>query len=883
MTLTPSPAQLSGGQRGAINYGQRPASLHDLHRRAVSRQANHDGSPRSGADAAVSGNNNSRGAGELAVRSRAIETGDDTSDDEDFPEPIKFSASVKELLGEDASGLDGSPKRTNWDEPRGSSQYRRDSSGIGGEGPRQREKQVRIESPGLRQQRASASPPLRIVRVGSETRRSPRDGGSSSFLSRMGDAGYDLSDAQRNELITPAPRARSVRTMGSRSTTRSPSASIPSANNSSSDASRLEERSFLEDGTRRGLEERSYARPGLATVTRTRVDIDTGVNGSLRVKRVGKLSGSFLNGPARRGVLRRQSEEEPSADYHEESYLGSASRNKHETQDPDTQLEDSMLRTQRSSERRRESPRLSENGIVPSSTRSPESLRRVRSLRSSGSGSALKTRSPLSAEEPKSLIDSRHNGLSPKARPDVKLVYRVPPPPELPAKHDQENDPPPTFKRTKPHGFGLLDKVDKVSVLYDEDKLVRKPIPEPVSPRRPLGKMSNNTPRRPAPPPPPKMSVLETATAVAGAATTSQSRKKRAQITINRKAYTRLDCIGRGGSSRVYRVMAENCKIFALKRVNLEGVDPLALAGYKGEIELLKKLKNVGRVVQMYDFEISEEKHTLTVLMEMGECDLHRLILEKSKSEDAVFDPVFTRFYWREMLECVQAVHDYDIVHSDLKPANFLLVQGRLKLIDFGIANMIEDHTVNVYREQQIGTPNFMAPEALIDCNASRGLPATAGKLMKVGKPSDVWSLGCILYQMVYGKPPFGHITNFIERMMAILNTRVAINFPEQGLGNVPVPRAVMRTLKGCLQRDQTLRPTITKLLSPTDPFLYPEAQPQQRPSMDGAVPISQEMLGRILTNVVNHCRARGPPTDEELAGWPAGFFVKIKAAMEDD
>lgn len=56
-----------------------------------------------------------------------------------------------------------------------------------------------------------------------------------------------------------------------------------------------------------------------------------------------------------------------------------------------------------------------------------------------------------------------------------------------------------------------------------------------------------------------------------------------------------------------------------------------------------------------------------------------------------------------EMLEAVQAVHAENVVHTDLKPANFVLVKGRLKIIDFGIAKAIANDTVNIQRDQQVG------------------------------------------------------------------------------------------------------------------------------------------------------------------------------------
>lgn len=58
---------------------------------------------------------------------------------------------------------------------------------------------------------------------------------------------------------------------------------------------------------------------------------------------------------------------------------------------------------------------------------------------------------------------------------------------------------------------------------------------------------------------------------------------------------------------------------------------------------------------------------------------------------------------WR--LQAVQTIHEARIVHSDLKPANFLMVEGQLKLIDFGIAKAISSDTTSIARESQVGFP----------------------------------------------------------------------------------------------------------------------------------------------------------------------------------
>lgn len=132
------------------------------------------------------------------------------------------------------------------------------------------------------------------------------------------------------------------------------------------------------------------------------------------------------------------------------------------------------------------------------------------------------------------------------------------------------------------------------------------------------------------------------------------------------------------------------------------------------------------------------------------------------------------------MLEAVQVLHNEKIVHSDLKPANFLLIEGALKLIDFGIANAIANDTTNIQREGQHGTANYMPPEAITSNPGSGGL-------RKLGRASDVWSLGCILYQMVYGKTPFSDTLNVYQKLNLITNRDHKIPFPETTLSPLDV------------------------------------------------------------------------------------------------
>jgi len=76
---------------------------------------------------------------------------------------------------------------------------------------------------------------------------------------------------------------------------------------------------------------------------------------------------------------------------------------------------------------------------------------------------------------------------------------------------------------------------------------------------------------------------------------------------------------------------------------------------------------------------------------------------------------------------------------GDLKPANFLFVNGALKLIDFGIAKAISNDTTNIERDSQIGTVNFMSPEAIQGNTMPNGQRHPEGKMkVRVGKSCGV-------------------------------------------------------------------------------------------------------------------------------------------------
>ena len=265
------------------------------------------------------------------------------------------------------------------------------------------------------------------------------------------------------------------------------------------------------------------------------------------------------------------------------------------------------------------------------------------------------------------------------------------------------------------------------------------------------------------------------------------------------KRFKELAIIGRGGSSKVVRVLGEDGVIYALKIIDLSQADKNIKTGFINEIKLLQRLKGSPHIITLVDYSWDKQCNQLLLLLEHGETDLAEIVQNNSLTVRQI------KTYWKNILLAVKAVQDVNIVHRDLKPANFVLVGDSLKLIDFGISSSIRAEVTSVIPADRCGTISYMAPETLQD----------QGNSFKVGRYSDVWSLGCILYLLIYGHTPFHQLHGAMLKMLAIINPDHKITFP-----HVPGELSLaVSSLQLCLQRNPKERPTIKELLD--HPFLH--------------------------------------------------------------
>ncbi|XP_063834887.1 serine/threonine-protein kinase polo isoform X2 [Ostrinia nubilalis] len=200
-------------------------------------------------------------------------------------------------------------------------------------------------------------------------------------------------------------------------------------------------------------------------------------------------------------------------------------------------------------------------------------------------------------------------------------------------------------------------------------------------------------------------------------------------------SYQRLRFFGKGGFAKCYEIQdLANHQVYAGKIVSKKlMVKTSQKEKMAQEISIHRSLQHK-HVVGFHSF--FEDSLNIYIILELCK---RRSMMELHKRRKAITEPE-TRFYMHQILLGVQYLHSKRIIHRDLKLGNLFLDDDlHVKIGDFGLAARIE---YEGERKQTLcGTPNYIAPEIL----------TKKGHSFEV----DIWSLGCIMYTLLVGKPPF--------------------------------------------------------------------------------------------------------------------------------
>lgn len=200
------------------------------------------------------------------------------------------------------------------------------------------------------------------------------------------------------------------------------------------------------------------------------------------------------------------------------------------------------------------------------------------------------------------------------------------------------------------------------------------------------------------------------------------------------QSYQQLEKIGWGSSGKIYRLRnIFTGKADALKKVQLGSLSATQLKEAEQEIHILRNLHHPN-IIRYKDSFVS--KDNLCIVTEFCECgDLSKLI--KAAPGPLPEDDVLRIFI--QVLLGVEYLHKKQILHRDLKAMNIFLKRGlKVKIGDLGIARHLNE---SFFASTVVGTPFYLSPELCQE--------------RPYNYKSDIWALGCLLYELCAREPPF--------------------------------------------------------------------------------------------------------------------------------
>jgi uncharacterized protein (TIGR02145 family) len=207
--------------------------------------------------------------------------------------------------------------------------------------------------------------------------------------------------------------------------------------------------------------------------------------------------------------------------------------------------------------------------------------------------------------------------------------------------------------------------------------------------------------------------------------------------------YKLLRLIGEGGMASVYEAEHETLGSKAAIKV----LNPLLSSNkqirerFKNEARLMASLEHPN-ITRVLDYEESDSHLAIAMELLPGE-DLSARIRRQGKLSEAEIVRIF-----EQVLQGFEYAHSKGVVHRDIKPSNiFLLPNGQVKILDFGIAKLFDNGGEMTQTGTQLGTPVYMSPEQV---NAEKN----------IDHRSDIYSLGVTLFYALSGKAPYDSTTS---------------------------------------------------------------------------------------------------------------------------
>lgn len=248
--------------------------------------------------------------------------------------------------------------------------------------------------------------------------------------------------------------------------------------------------------------------------------------------------------------------------------------------------------------------------------------------------------------------------------------------------------------------------------------------------------------------------------------------------------------LGRGSFSIVYIGIScldqDNIKKgekVAIKVIKTRNLTAKALEVLEDEISIMKLIKHNPHPNIVHCYDIIRSQNEVFIIMEYCDSGDLMTIIKKPIKEK------YAQFYFCQLANGLRYLDQHNIIHRDIKPKNILLTNNRrvLKIADFGLAKKIIDVSLN---ETICGSPLYMAPE-IINHNP-------------YNNQTDLWSIGMILYEMLYGEHPFEKCKSVPELKDQLSKTQIPI--PPVNTLNKDVSQNCISLLKSLLQKKVTNR-----------------------------------------------------------------------------